>query len=69
MRMKVWLILFGILVLFAAVYVVTLVLGFPKAEAPASPGLQRGEPMGETATSTFRGPVGLPHVKGPTGPP
>ncbi|MFH1192695.1 MAG: hypothetical protein V1656_00005 [Candidatus Jorgensenbacteria bacterium] len=59
MRIKVWLILFGILVLLAAAYAATLVLGFPKAEAPAS----------ETATSTFRGPVGLPHVNGPGGPP
>ncbi|MFH1162042.1 MAG: hypothetical protein V1696_02075 [Candidatus Jorgensenbacteria bacterium] len=67
MRMKAWLILLGILVLFVAVYVVALIFGSPRAEAPASSELQRSEPA--APETNFRGPTGLPYVKGPTAPP
>ena len=59
MGAKVWFILLAALILAVAIYLVALIVASPRAEAPAS----------GTTTSTFRGPVGLPYVKGPPGPP
>jgi len=66
--MKAILVLLVIIIFLVVVYAATLMLGVPRANAPASLEELPGEGS-MVIDPNFRGPTGLPHVEGPSTPP